>query len=135
MFSEPDMAMNWQNETTSHTDGERGEAVDPVACECARGMDKISAEDNETTRLAMAESATAAAVRVRDAKVIRGDCALTVFVRGMDAQRMVDPVASKSWMDARASIAGSEKSCLGNLVGKISGAKNVSWNENFPLKL
>jgi len=129
------MAMNWQNETTSHTDGESEETVDAVACECARGRDKIVAEDNEAARPAMAESTTVAAVRDKDAMVIRGNCALTVFVRGTDAQRMEDPVASKSWMDARASIAGREKSCLGNLVGRISGAKNVSWNENFPLKL
>lgn len=31
MFNEPDMAMNWQNETTSHTDGESEETVDAVA--------------------------------------------------------------------------------------------------------
>lgn len=96
IFSEPDMAINWQNETTSHTDGESGETVDAVACKCDKGIDKIAAEDSEATRLAMAERATAPAVRDKDAMVISGDCALTVLVNGTDAQRMGVPAASKS---------------------------------------
>ena len=86
---------------------------------------KIAAEENEAIKLVIAVSATVAAVMETEAIVMMGECALTVFVSGTEAQRRMEPCVSKSFITANASTAGREKSCFGRVVGRSVGAENV----------
>lgn len=97
-FKDPEVAINWQKEITSKTDGDiplDGFAPLVALLAAANGTEvNAAAEVNMARILEMAVSAMAAAVKETEAIVMAGELALRVFVKGMEVHRPKLPCAS-----------------------------------------